>query len=102
MTAAVNYVWSVGAGWQGHFNVTLNHLDDQWGQFGANAVQGDARSLLRARFGFQRERFGVYLFGRNLLDEDATIYNQHPTGGLPVFTRDAPRQIGLELTFDTD
>ncbi len=102
VTAAVNYVWSVGAGWQGHFNVTLNHLDGQWGQFGANAVRGDPRSLLRARFGFQRERFGVFLFGRNLLNEDAIIYNQQPTGGLPVFTRDAPRQIGLELTFDTD
>ena len=100
-TAAVNYVWSVGAGWQGHFNVTLNHLDGQWGQFGTNAVRGDSRSLLRARFGFERERFGIFLFGRNLLDGDAIIYNQQPTGGLPVFTRDAPRQIGLELTFDT-
>ena len=102
LTAAVNYVWSVGARWQGQFNVTLNHLDGQWGQFGANAVRGDSRDLLRARFGFQHERFGIFLFGRNLLNEDAIIYNQAPTGGLPVFTRDAPQQVGMELTFNTN
>jgi iron complex outermembrane receptor protein len=99
-TLAVNYVWTLGNGWEGLANFSWNHLDGQFGQFGANTTRGDARDLLRARFGVTRDAWGVFLFGRNLLDEDATIFNQAPTGGVPVFTRDFPMQVGVEVTFD--
>ena len=99
-TLSVNYDWEFDNGWNGLLNVAHNHLAGQWGQFGGGAIQGGARNLLRARVGMYNDTWGVFLFGRNLLDEDAIIYNQAPTGGLPVFTQDYPRQVGIEFTYD--
>lgn len=99
-TLAANYTWTIGNGWEGLANVSWNHLDGQYGQFGANTTRGDSRDLLRARFGIAKDAWGIFLFGRNLLDADGTIFNQAPTGGVPVFTRDYPRQIGVEVTFN--
>ncbi|MSQ98972.1 MAG: TonB-dependent receptor [Xanthomonadales bacterium] len=100
LTAAANYVWSISDSWDGLFNITLNHLDGQYGQFGANAGKGGSRNLLRARFGVQKGRVGLFLFGRNLFNEDATIFAQAPSGGIPAFTIDYPRQIGIEVNWD--
>ena len=99
-TLSISYGWNIRGGWNGMVNVTHNHLSGQWGQFGGGSVQGGSRDLLRARVGASNDNFGIYLFARNLLDEDATIYNQSPTGGLPVFTQDYPRQVGIELTYN--
>jgi len=99
-TLAANYTWTIGSGWDGIANVSWNHLDGQYGQFGANTTRGDARDLLRARFGIARDAWGIFLFGRNLLDADGTIFNQAPTGGVPIFTRDYPRQVGVEMTYN--
>ncbi len=99
-TFSVSYGWSFAGNWNGMVNVTHNHLSGQWGQFGGGSTKGGSRDLLRARAGVHNDNFGVFLFARNLLDEDATVYNQSPTGGLPVFTQDHPRQIGIELTYD--
>jgi len=99
-TFAMNYTWTFGSDWEGLANVSWNHLDGQFGQFGANTSRGDSRDLLRARVGVAKGAYGIFLFGRNLLDEDATIFNQRPTGGVPIFTRDIPRQLGVELTYN--
>jgi len=99
-TFAMNYTWTFGSDWEGFANVSWNHLDGQFGQFGANTTRGDSRNLLRARVGVAKGAYGVFLFGRNLLDEDATIFNQNATGGVPVFTRDYPRQVGVEMTYN--
>lgn len=98
-TLAINYGWSFTGDWQGMLNLSWNHLDGQFGQFGANTDRGDARDLVRARVGVDNGTFGAYLFGRNLTDEDGTVFNQAPTGGVPVFTRDYPRQLGVELSY---
>ena len=96
----LTYKREFGNGLNGMINVTHNHLSTQFGQFGGGGVEGGYRNLLRARFGVKGEKFGAYLFGRNLLGEDAQIYNQAPSGGLPTFTRDYPRQLGIELVYD--
>ncbi len=99
-TLSASYAWAVGDSWAGLASVGLSHLEDQLGQFGLGGVRGDTRDLLRARFGFSNERFGIYLFGTNLGDEDGAIYAQQPAGGVAAFTQDHPRQVGLELTLD--
>ena len=99
-TLSANYAWTFGRGWNGSASLTLTHLDGQFGQFGANTERGDPRDLLRARVGVEKNNFGAFLFARNLLDEDGTIFAQAPTGGVPVFTRDYPRQVGIELTYN--
>jgi len=99
-TLAVNYAWDFIGDWNGMLNLSWNHLDGQFGQFGANTERGDSRDLVRARIGVQNDTFGIFLFGRNLTDEDGTIFNQAPTGGVRVFTRDYPRQLGVELSYN--
>jgi len=86
-------------GWNLNLNSTFSLIGGQVGQFGGS-VEGDDRNLLRARLGVRNDRFGIYLVGTNLLDEDTVIYNQQPLGGAPVVTRDYPRTIGLEVTAD--
>lgn len=87
------------SGWNVSANSTFSLIGGQVGQFGGS-VEGDDRNLLRARLGVRNDRFGIYLVGTNLLDEDTVIYNQQPLGGAPVVTRDYPRTLGLEVTAD--
>jgi outer membrane receptor protein involved in Fe transport len=99
-TIAVDYLRDLGSGWRLLANAAWNHIDGQFGQFGANTERGDARDLVRLRLGVEKDNLGVFLFGRNLLDADGTIFAQNPTDGVPIFTRDLPRQMGVELTYN--
>lgn len=56
---------------------------------------GDSHNLLRARAGLKWDKFGVFLFGENLLADKDPI--QISGSGQ---TRYYPRTIGAELTFD--
>jgi outer membrane receptor protein involved in Fe transport len=100
LTLGVDYSRDIGAGWTVLGNAAWNRIDGQFGQFGANTQRGDTRDLLRLRVGFEKNDLGVFLFGRNLLDADGAIFAQNPTDGIPIFTRDYPRQLGLELTYN--
>jgi len=96
---AATYNWTITPTWMGQASLSFSHIEPQLGQFGTPA-EGDSRDLLRARFGFQNGRYGIYLFGNNLLNENGAIYSQTPVGGISQFTQDYPRQIGLEITYD--
>ena len=73
----------------------------QSGQFGQPSVGDLPRSLgLRARVGVEKDRFGVYLFGSNLLGEDGPIYSQEVPNGVTGYTMDYPRQLGVEMQFN--
>jgi outer membrane receptor protein involved in Fe transport len=56
---------------------------------------GDDHHLVRARIGLEFDKFGVHLFGENLLNDDDPI--QVSGSGS---TRYHPRVIGAELRFD--
>ncbi|WIO74957.1 TonB-dependent receptor [Porticoccaceae bacterium LTM1] len=101
-TAAMStsYKWAVSDVWAGLISMTFSHIDGQYGQFGADdARKGDVRNLLRARIGAENGKFGVYLYGNNLLNEQGEIFNQNPAGGAPLFTEDSPRLVGVEFTY---
>ncbi|HEY6130510.1 MAG TPA: TonB-dependent receptor plug domain-containing protein, partial [Halioglobus sp.] len=93
-----NYSWSLGGGWSGQATVGYSHIDKQYGQFGTTEA-GDRRDLLRMRVGAEDERFGLWLFGSNLLEESGAIYVQNPPTGLSFSTQDYPRQIGIEVSY---
>ena len=42
----------------------------------------------------------MFLFGNNLLNENGAIFSSNPGVGIPYFTQDYPRQVGLELTYN--
>ena len=58
------------------------------------------RKLLNVRAGYQRERWGLFFFGRNLLDEAYLMQAWETTGlGFPLGGRSGePKTYGLELT----
>lgn len=60
-----------------------------------------SRALLNARFGYRRGPWGVFAFGRNLLDRAYLYEAWAPTAPLPgAFGRaGAPRTVGIELDF---
>ena len=88
-------------------------LDDNWSGNAEVAAQADAfsnsgndarfrvgeRTLVNARFGYQRGNFGLFAFGRNLLDEAYLLQAWQPTA--PIFSAlgraGEPRTIGIEL-----
>lgn len=88
-------------------------LDDNWSGNAEIAAQADAfsnsgndarfrvgeRTLVNSRFGYQRGNFGVFVFGRNLLDEAYLLQAWQPTA--PIFSAlgraGEPRTIGIEL-----
>ena len=88
-------------------------LDDSWSGNAEIAAQADAfsdqgndsrfrvggRTLVNARFGYQRGALGVFAFGRNLLDEAYLLRAWAPTAPLRgAFGRAGePRTLGLEL-----
>ena len=100
-TLGVDYSWEFAGNWSGLVSTSYTHLAPQFGQFG-NALEGDARNLVRARFGARNGRVGIFLYGNNLLNEDGAIFTQNPAAGLQVITRDRPRQVGIEFTYDYD
>ena len=88
-------------------------LDDNWSGNAEIAAQADAfsnsgndarfrvgrRTLVNARFGYERGNLGVFAFGRNLLDEAYLLQAWQPTA--PIFgalgRAGEPRTIGIEL-----
>lgn len=97
---AANYEHEFGNGILGKFNLTYSHVAEQFGGIGQTGV-GDARDLLGTRIGIETARTGIFLVGRNLLNEDGAIWiNQQTPGGPLIATRDRPRTVGLELTMD--
>ncbi len=97
-TLSASYAWALNDAWAGQAFLGMSHIDDQLGQFGPGA-SGDTRDLMRARFGFSSERFGIHLFGNNLLGEDGAIWANSGRGA-PIYTQDHPRQIGVEISLD--
>ena len=81
--------------WGGVARVDWQWIGDTWFDEG-NTVKQDAYGLLNARIGYENERFGVYLFARNLFDEEYYTHT-YLFQGLPAATPGTPRIAGVEL-----
>jgi iron complex outermembrane receptor protein len=62
----------------------------------ANNVTQGSYSLLDARLGFEKGYFGIYVFGRNLTDEEHFTHS-YVFFGQPAASPGAPRMIGTEV-----
>ncbi|WAC20205.1 TonB-dependent receptor [Luteolibacter sp. SL250] len=62
----------------------------------ANNVTQGSYSLLDARLGFEKGNFGIYVFGRNLTDEEYFTHS-YVFFGQPASSAGAPRMIGTEI-----
>ncbi len=76
-------------------NATYSYVAEQGDTGDPLGRLGDEHHLLRARAGLQFDKFGLFVFGENLLGDNDPI--QVSGSGI---TRYYPRVVGLELTFD--
>lgn len=94
-SASVNLGCAYHAPWGGMARLDWRYLGDTWFDVG-NTVRQEAYALLDAKIGYERGDFGVYMFARNLLDEE---YHTHTYlfQGAPAATPGVPRMLGIEV-----
>jgi iron complex outermembrane receptor protein len=99
--AALQYDGPSGLpGWDLFARAELIHSDElETTTSNSASLQQNAYDLVNGRLGLRGENFGVYLWGRNLTEEDII------SGGVQVFsvtTRwiNAPRTYGIELRYE--
>jgi iron complex outermembrane receptor protein len=62
----------------------------------ANEYSRDAYQLVNAKIGYETEHFDVYLYGKNVFDEEYNSYGYY--GGFYTIYSD-PGEVGLQLTY---
>jgi outer membrane receptor protein involved in Fe transport len=93
LSAGVDYRWTNGL---------VGHLDGNYR--GKSYSQADvdqarlalvkSRMLFNGRFGYEREHWGAYVFGKNLLD---ATYSQYNRNDVPIALLSEPRVVGVTL-----
>lgn len=91
----VNLGGTYRAAWGGFTRLDWRWVGETWWDEG-NTVRQEAYSLLDARIGYERGRFGVYLFGRNLFDTEYYTHTYLFQGALAA-TPGVPQFFGVEL-----
>lgn len=77
--------------------VTLQHSAKRQDYNGGMEINGDAITMLNLRIGVEGKRWGVFLFGNNLLNDGGITY---PSALLAYDTRLRPRTLGINLKFN--
>ena len=62
----------------------------------ANEYTRDAYQIVNAKIGYETERFDIYLYGKNIFDEEYDMVGY--SGGYAIIYSD-PGEIGLQLTY---
>ena len=77
-------------------NLNANYRGKVYTVVGDNqaASQVGARTIVNGRFGYDAGPWGVYLYGKNLLDEESA---QQKRTTAPLAILGAPRVIGAQL-----
>ncbi len=95
--------WTLAAGadyrWDNGFvaNLNANYRTKAYSQADVNQATDDpvkARALVNGRFGYEQEHWGIYVFGKNLLDKK---YAQYSRSDQNIALLGDPRVIGVSL-----
>ncbi len=96
-----DYVHPLGDSWNLRLNGNYAYRGSNYSDpYNSDNQKNDAYGTLNARIGLEAERWGVYLFGRNITDEHGTSLIRQPVGSLTdiVFYNYIPPQTwGVEL-----
>jgi outer membrane receptor protein involved in Fe transport len=93
LSAGVDYRWTNGL--VGHLDG--NYRSKSFQQADINQSDEDvvkSRLLFNGRFGYEREHWGLYAFGKNLLN---ATYSQYTRYDVPIALLSEPRVIGVTL-----
>lgn len=93
LAAGADYRWDNGL----VANLNANYRAKAYSQADVNQASDDlvkARALVNGRFGYEQEHWGIYVFGKNLLD---TKYAQYARAADNIALLGDPRVIGVSL-----
>jgi len=99
----LDYIWPVSDKLEGVVHLGYAFRDANYSEpSNDEARENDKYNQVRLRGGIQGERWGLYAFVTNLLNEDDTTYKLRPVAATPLTytTYVRPRTIGVEATWD--
>jgi len=99
----LDYIWPVSDKLEGVVHLGYAFRDANYSEpSNDEARENDKYNQVRLRGGIQGERWGLYAFVTNLLNEDDTTYKLRPVSATPLTytTYVRPRTIGVEATWD--
>jgi iron complex outermembrane receptor protein len=92
-----NYSHPFTRGLTGTFFVTLQQSDKRVDYSIGKKFEGDEITMLNMRMGIEGKRWGVFLFGNNLLNDRGATF---PSSALTYHTRLRSRTLGINLKFN--
>ena len=92
-SASAQYRWDFNGGWNGFARLGGQYRSAQSNSAFPTWLPADNLTQVDARIGVEREHWGLFLYGNNLLNDDGAITAGDP--GMQRFLR--PRTIGLNL-----
>jgi iron complex outermembrane receptor protein len=98
-TYSPEYTFSIGAQyrWENGFYARADLIGyDEIYLDKANKYKRDAYQIVNARVGYETEHFDIYLYGKNIFDEEYDSYGSY--GGLYTGYSD-PGEVGLQVTY---
>ncbi|WP_170150152.1 TonB-dependent receptor [Parahaliea mediterranea] len=96
--------WPVVNNWEASAVFTYAYRDQTFSDSpNTPRYQNDAYSMMNLRLGLDRGDWAVYLFGRNLANEEATTQRWSPGFNSPLVYSNyiQPRTLGIELQYNT-
>ena len=97
----LNATWRSPLGWMAR--VDFAAIDDYYFDVPPNNQRADAYSLTHLKAGYESETWAVYLWGRNIFDEDYAVRGFYFGNEPPNFAAERyiqlgdPRQVGLTV-----
>lgn len=101
VTGAADYVHPFGNGWSFVARASLEMVGERTiTDNSLTSISGDDNKRINARFGVENDRWGVYLFGENLNNDDNRINPAGTALARGYASRYRPSTIGLNVRFD--
>ncbi len=100
-----DYRFPVGQNYEGSVNAGYAFRSSNFSTPDNSAeTENDSYGQLNLRVGVENERYGVYLFGHNLTNEEDTTQIQNIVGGSPLLSYRyvRPRTIGVEFRINSN
>ncbi|MFM9949053.1 MAG: TonB-dependent receptor [Saprospiraceae bacterium] len=97
LSSSAYYSRPVFGGLDGSVFANLQHSSKRVDYNAGNMVEGDDITMLNLRIGVEGKKWGVFLFGNNLLNDRGATY---PHNLLTYDTRLRPRTLGINLKFN--
>jgi len=97
LSSSAYYSRPVFGGLDGSVFANLQHSSKRVDYNAGNMVEGDDITMLNLRIGVEGKKWGIFLFGNNLLNDRGATY---PHNLLSYDTRLRPRTLGINLKFN--